>query len=155
MIAEIQAIACLLASEPLTMDEFVGKFGTVTHDYGVNVLVKPDDPQFKEVSVGRDVDFTTRKPLNTPEDIDITPLKPPTVEALVQAFGPYKKTLTLHYTSPPRIRFYLNMSDRPYRVVMGADIRDGRAIRIRLRREKRSNTRVSALWACRSPKFPS
>lgn len=137
MIAEIQAIICLLASDPLTVDTVVRKLGTVTDNYSGNVLIKPYDPQFKEANVVREIDQTTGKHLNIPSLVDLTPLDPPKVETLVQAFGAYKRAAPNRHL-PPRIIFYLNMSGRPYTITLIADIKDDRAVLIGLRRDKRS-----------------
>jgi hypothetical protein len=137
MIAEIQAIMCLLASDPLTVDTVVRKLGTVTDNYSGNVLIKPYDPQFKEASVVREIDQTTGKHLNIPSLVDLTPVNPPKVETLVQAFGAYKRGAPNRHL-PPRINFYLDMPGHPYKIVLGADIKGNHAIRIILRRDKRS-----------------
>lgn len=106
MIAELQSIACLLTSDPLSTDEVVGKLGSVAHDYGGNVLVRPYDPQFKEASVVREIDRTTYKPSNIPSGVGLSPVNPPPVEKLVQGFG--KGDILLHFCFAVSVGFQDN-----------------------------------------------
>lgn len=126
-----------MASEPLTVDQVVRFVGTVSESYPWDVIVKPYDPEFKEAIVGWETDSITFKSTNIPRIIDLIPVEAPKVETLAQAFGKYERIRPIHYTKPPRIIFYLDMPKHPYRIVLIADVKKGRAIKIILLREKR------------------
>ncbi|HEY3290547.1 MAG TPA: hypothetical protein VGK87_10510, partial [Anaerolineae bacterium] len=91
MLATLQALATLLAHDPLTMAEVTDYLGKVKHDYGANIIVTPHDTSFKEASVVGMIDHATLKPSGVPAHVVLLPVNPPTVEMLAQTFGKYKE----------------------------------------------------------------
>lgn len=136
MLAALQALASLLARDPLTVDEVVEQLGTVTHDYGGNVLLKPRNPLFKEASVVRGIDSATLEPSNTPAHVTLTPVEPPSVNTLAQMFGAYRH-IPAREKIAPQVIFYLDMPGQPYAVALIAEVREERAVKITLRRDRR------------------
>jgi hypothetical protein len=137
MLAALQALAALLARDPLTVDETVEQLGTVTHDYGVNVLLMPRDPLFKEANVVRGIDPATHRQSDTPAHVEVTPVEPPAVETLAEAFGTYRRVPGEEKT-PNKVIFYLDMPGQPCTVALIAAVKKGRAVKITLRRDRRS-----------------
>jgi len=136
MLAALQTLASLLARDPLTVDHVIEQLGTVTHDYGGNVLLAPRDPLFKEANVVREIDLTTLEPSNTPAHVTLTPVEPPSVETLAQTLGTYAQ-IPAKEKIPPQVIFYLDMPGQPYTIVLIAVVKEDRAVKITLRRDIR------------------
>lgn len=136
MIAELQALAALLARDAVTVDDVVAHLGAVTHDYGPNVLVVPRDTQFLEANVVRDLDSRTRRPANVPAHVDLTPAAAVALAALVMAFGPGKR-IPAEGQVPAQMIFYLALPEQPYAVALIAALKGSRATRLTLRRGRR------------------
>lgn len=136
MIPALRALASLLAADPLTVNEVSDQLGTVTHDFGANVMLAPRDPLFKEASVVRGIDPTTLKPSPTPAHVTLTPAEPPALETLTQAFGPATR-VPAEEKIPPQAIFYLEMPGQPYTVALIAEVQQRRVTRITLRRDQR------------------
>jgi hypothetical protein len=136
MLAALQALASMLARDPLTVNQVVEELGTVTHDYGANVLLTPHDPLFKEASVVRGIDLTSFEPTDTPAHVALTPVEPPTLETLIRTFGTHTR-IPAEEKIPPQVIFYLDMPSQPCTVALIARIRKGRAVTLTLRRDRR------------------
>ena len=136
LIEELESIATLLADDPLTARQVVERLGTVSEDYGSNVLVAPGSPLFREANVVRDVDRTTFDPVDIPDHLYLTPTVPPLVDALTAAFGMYDEVPSLH-GEPPELIFYLEMRGQPYAAALIARVQDDRAVELVLRRDIR------------------
>ncbi|HLP91514.1 MAG TPA: hypothetical protein VK184_23385 [Nostocaceae cyanobacterium] len=115
MIAELQAIASFMASQPLTVDAAVKEFGTVQQDYSSNVIVKPYNSLFQEISIVRKINQSTGKYTDFVNTVHFKPANPPTVETLVQAFGNYRRGAPKSKL-PPNIVFRLDLPDKPYKI---------------------------------------
>ena len=66
----------------------------------------------------------------------MTPAEPPTVKALADAFGPYKKLPPMKKLEK-KIIFYLDLTGQPYTVALMASIKDDLVEEITLRRDQR------------------
>lgn len=136
MIEELESIAALLARDPLTAGQVVERLGTVTTDYGSNVLVAPSSPLFREANVVRQVDRTTFHPIDVPDHVYLTPATPTPIAELSEAFGTYREVPSLH-EDPPELIFYLEMRGQPYAVALIARVQAECAVEITLRRDMR------------------
>jgi hypothetical protein len=134
MLATVRALAALLAGDPLTVDEVIAQLGAVAHDYGANVVVTPRDPAFGEASVVRGLDPTTARPSSAPAHVELTLVEPRPIEALADAFGTYRE-IPAEEKTPRQAIFSLDLPDRPRQVVLIAHLRQGRVVRIVLRRD--------------------
>jgi hypothetical protein len=137
MIAALEALAALLARDPLTVDDVIAHLGPARHDYGANVVLAPRDPSFTEANVMRDLDSAARKHTATPALVTLTPAEPPAVKTLAEHFGPYHTIPAEDKGIPPQVIFYLDQPGQPRAVALIAEVRDGRAARITLRRDQR------------------
>jgi len=138
MLAALQSFVEWMGSDPLFVDEMIDKIGVIVEDYGPNVLLKPHDPLFNAADIVRRLG-PTAKATNTPSHILLTPAEPPAIEAMVQAFGEYRK-LPNRKPFPPRVIFSLDLPDKPYTVAMIAEVKRGHATKITLLRERRFNS---------------
>ena len=136
MVAALRAVASLLAGEPLTVDQVIDHLGAVTRDYGGNVLLAPREPGFRQASVVRAVDPSTGSPTPTPAYVALTPLAPPPLTALTDAFGPFRRVPATG-SIPERAMFALPTPGSPSAVTLIAEVEQGRATRITLRRDPR------------------
>jgi hypothetical protein len=134
MDAALQALALLLAREAVTVDEVVAHLGSVTHDYGANLLIAPRDASFTEANLVRGLDPATRHAADVPAHVEITPAEPPTIEALSRTFGT-PVAVPAEERVPPRAIFYLDLPGQPRGVALIAHVKEGRAVRLTLRRD--------------------
>ncbi|HLP91515.1 MAG TPA: hypothetical protein VK184_23390 [Nostocaceae cyanobacterium] len=137
MIAELQAIASFMASQPLTVGAAVKEFGTVQEDYYANVIVKPYNPLFQEINIVRRISRDTGKHTDFISSIDFKPVNPPTVETLVQAFGNYKRGMP-RIKLPLNIVFRLDLPDKPYKISMIVGVKNNQAVTISMLPQKKS-----------------
>jgi hypothetical protein len=136
MLAALQRLISLLASDPLTVDQVVGALGAVSQDHGASVAVMPADPLFEEAIVARAIDLTTRQPSDVPALVRLTPAEPPSLESLADAFGPYREIPPEDRGQLPQAIFYLRLPEGPCLVALIAEVREGQAVSITLRRDK-------------------
>jgi hypothetical protein len=136
MFAALQSFVEWMGSDPLFVDEMIDKIGVIIEDYGPNALLKPRDSLFSAAEIVRCPGSTSLVPNNTPSHIILTPAEPPAIETLMQAFGEYQK-LPNRKPFPPRVIFYLDLPGCPYTVALIAEVRQGLATKIILRRDKR------------------
>ena len=137
MLAALRELASVLARDPLTVDDVIAHLGgTVTHDYGANVVLAPRDPAFREASIVRGLDVATRQQSTAPAHVDLTPAELPTIETLAHAFGTYTE-IPGEEKVPPQVIFYLDMPGQPYTVALIAEVKHGHAVRLTLRRDRR------------------
>lgn len=134
MLAALQALAALLARDPLTVDDLIEYLGTVMQDYGANVVLRPRESAFQEASIVRGVKAVGFGPSTVPAHVTLTPVEPPTVETLAQAFGTYTR-IPAEAKVPPQVIFYLDLPGQPRSVALIAEVKQGRAVRITLRRD--------------------
>ena len=66
MLAILQSLISLLASEPLSVNRVIMELGKAEDDLGASVLIAPADPLFREAIVVRNIDLATREPGNIP-----------------------------------------------------------------------------------------
>jgi hypothetical protein len=71
MIAQLQAIACLMASEPIAADEFAKYLGVVTQSSEDLIIVQPYDSQLPPLSIriSPKLDEETNQPLYIPAGV--------------------------------------------------------------------------------------
>jgi hypothetical protein len=136
MLAALQELVSLLASDPLTVQQVAEKLGTVAEDLVASLAVAPADPSFKEVIVARAIDLTTRQPSDVPALVRLVPAEPPSVEALAEAFGPYREIPPQDLDRLPQAIFYLQLPEGPCLIALIAEVREGQAVSITLRRDK-------------------
>ena len=136
MLATLQELISLLASDPLTVDQVVAALGTVADDYGVSLAVAPADPLFQEVIVARGVDLETRLPSDEPAFVRLTPAEPPSLETLAEAFGPYREIPREGRDRLPQAIFYLQPPEGRCLVALIAEVSEGQAVSITVRRDK-------------------
>ena len=136
MLAALQRLISLLATDPLTVSQVVDALGPVGQDHGASVAVAPADPAFEEVIVARAIDLTTRQPFDVPALVRLVPAEPPALEALAEAFGTYREIPPEDRGQPPQAIFYLRPSEGPCLVALIAEVREGQAVSITLRRDK-------------------
>jgi hypothetical protein len=136
MLAALRSLVDWMGSDPLYVDEMVERMGSIIEDYGPNVLLRPFDPMFSTVNIVRCLDPATSAPTNTPAHLILTPVEPPPLKSLSEAFGEYRE-VPMRSPFPPRVIFYLDMLGSPYTVALIAEVQDGKATHITLRRDKR------------------
>ncbi|HLO86569.1 MAG TPA: hypothetical protein VK203_16435 [Nostocaceae cyanobacterium] len=146
MIAQLQAIACLLASEPIPSDEFAKYLGVVTQSSGDLIIVQPYDSQLPPlaIQVSRKIDEKTNQPLIIPKFVNLDLTEPIPVSRLVQAFGMYKPVRAHVPGKPPIVSkngvnsliFYIKVPGHSQQIKMSASVKDNRAINIFLERRK-------------------
>ncbi len=132
----LKALTEYLARDPLTVGDVAGRLGKTGKDYGASVDVTPGDPLYRSASIVRRVDQATGDPSGEPAHVTLTPADPPTVEELAREFGAYER-VPAEGKIPERAIFYLDAPGRPYRVALIAQLQQGRAVRLILRRDRR------------------
>ena len=136
MLAALQELVSLLASDPLSVDQVVAALGTIQEDLGASVAVTPASPLFREVIVARAIDLATRQPSDAPALIRLTPADRPTLEALAEAFGRYREIPPEDRGQLPQAIFYLQLPEGPCLIALIAEVREGQAVTLTLRRDK-------------------
>jgi hypothetical protein len=149
MIAQLQAIACLMASEPIAADEFAKYLGVVTKSSGDLIIVQPYDSQLPPlaIKVSRKLDENTNQPLIIPKFVNLDLTEPIPVSRLVQAFGMYK---TVHAHAPGKppvvskngvnnLIFYIKVPGHSQQIMMSVLAKDKRAITVLLERRRYQN----------------
>ena len=136
MLAALQELIALLASDPLTAQEAAAALGKVAEDLVASLAVTPAGPHFQEVIVARAIDLTTREPTDVPAFVRLVPSDPPSLETLAEAFGPYREIPQQDLDQLPQAIFYLQLPEGPCLIALIAEVSDGQAVSITLRRDK-------------------
>jgi hypothetical protein len=136
MLAALQEMVSLLASDPLTVQQVAAKLGVVAEDLGASLAVAPADPLFEEVIVARGIDLATRLPSDEPAFVRLVPADPPSLETLAAAFGSYREIPPEDRGQLPQAIFYLQPPEGPCLVALIAEVREGQAVSITLRRDR-------------------
>ena len=136
MLAALQELISLLASDPLTVQQVAGRLGEVAEDLVASLAVTPAVPIFQEVIIARSIDLTTREPTDVPAFVRLVPAEPPSLETLSEAFGPYREIPPQDLDRLPQAIFYLQLPEGPCLIALIAEVSDGQAVSITLRRDK-------------------
>lgn len=135
MLAALQKLISLLVSDPLTADKVALQLGTVVEDLGASLAVTPANPLFRDAIVARGIDLTTREPSNVPALVRLTLVDPPPLETLGTVFGSYREVPPEDRGQLPKVIFYIQPPEGPCLIALIAEVRDGRAVTITLRRD--------------------
>jgi hypothetical protein len=137
MLAALQELISLLASDPLTVQQVAGRLGEVAEDLVASLAVTPAGPDLEEVIIARSIDLTTREPTDVPAFVRLVPAEPPSLETLSEAFGPYREIPPQDLDRLPQAIFYLQLPpEGPCLIALIAEVSDGQAVSITLRRDK-------------------
>lgn len=136
MLAKVRELVSLLASDPLTVKDVAATLGTIARDDGGTVEVAPADPSLQEVTVARGIDIATRTRSDEPGFVWMVPTEALTLSSLAEAFGSYREIPREERDRLPQAIFYIKQTAAPCLVTLIADVRDGEAVSLTLRRDK-------------------
>lgn len=130
-IDELQSIAHWLACGPQRATDAAAHLGTVTEDFGSNMLVAPTSPLFREANVVRQVDHTTFDPTEEMSHLLLTPVEPIPLTVLTSSFGTAEEIPSLH-DNPPDLLFHIRSCRYTPPVTLVARTGDDRAVEFEL-----------------------
>jgi hypothetical protein len=130
-VESLRALAALLATDPLSVDDFADALGSEERSSAGDVQVAPFDPAFTEAKVVR------RAGGEAPAHATVSLADPTSVEELSEAFGS-PRLVAAEEKVPAQALFPLDAAGLPYRITLIASVADGGEVRrVTLRRDPR------------------
>ena len=120
----LQKLCRILSSAPLTAQEAATSLGTIVEDKGKDspLLVRPSDPSLREAVVVRQLGT------EEPAYVELVLAEPGSlsVKTLSAAFGNYSVPPKLHWNSPTKLIFYVDIPNLPHTCAVIAEVRPGK-----------------------------
>ncbi len=123
MIETLWEICQVLSTAPLSAQEVAQRLGKILQnpDGNAPIIIQPNNVSFKEAMIVREMDT------NEPASVEFTLSKPGelSLSALRDRFGNYSITPKIHFNSPIKVLFYVDITGSPYTCAIIAQIQPG------------------------------